>query len=126
MTGHEEGSEVEEGGHHGPSSAVEIEKAAKSAATKREFYDQLEREIASLISGERDYVANSANVASLVYHQLNARSAGQVNWVGFYFFKPKQNRQLVLGPFHGLPACIRIPWGKVRTDAKVVDASLLD
>eukprot|EP01101_Sappina_pedata_P000359 TRINITY_DN10383_c0_g1_i1.p1 TRINITY_DN10383_c0_g1~~TRINITY_DN10383_c0_g1_i1.p1 ORF type:complete len:164 (-),score=61.66 TRINITY_DN10383_c0_g1_i1:68-559(-) len=63
----------------------------------------------SLVSGEKDYVANTANISSLVYNQLNSHSAGYVNWVGFYFVRANQ---LVLGPFMGLPACIRIPIGK--------------
>jgi L-methionine (R)-S-oxide reductase len=67
-------------------------------------YAQLARELASLLSGERDAIANAANAAALIFHSLP-----DVNWVGFYFFK---NDELVLGPFQGRPACVRIPLGK--------------
>lgn len=64
------------------------------------IFDQIE----ALISGESDLIANMANISSVLYHQLD-----NVNWAGFYIFK--QN-QLVLGPFHGQPACIRIDLNK--------------
>ncbi|GAB4187072.1 MAG: GAF domain-containing protein [Wenzhouxiangellaceae bacterium] len=67
-------------------------------------YDLLARQAQALLSGERDPVANAANLASLIYHALP-----QVNWAGFYF---TQGEELVLGPFHGQPACVRIPWGR--------------
>src|SRR5690606_19632636 len=57
-----------------------------------------------LLHGERDRVANAANLSSLVYHALPA-----LNWVGFYFYDGKE---LVVGPFQGLPACVRIPLDK--------------
>jgi L-methionine (R)-S-oxide reductase len=70
---------------------------------KPELYDGLASELAALIAGEPDLVANAANMAALVYHALP-----EINWAGFYFTR---DRQLVLGPFQGKPACIRIPWG---------------
>lgn len=57
-----------------------------------------------LMSGEPDLVANAANCASLLAAQLD-----DVNWLGFYFL---QGDELVLGPFQGLPACVRIPVGR--------------
>lgn len=54
--------------------------------------------------GESNLVANCANVSSLLYHTL-----AKVNWCGFYFV---ENRDLVLGPFQGKPACVRIQRGK--------------
>ncbi|MDR6225321.1 GAF domain-containing protein [Desmospora profundinema] len=67
-------------------------------------YQHLLRQAESLMEGERDWLANLANAASLLYHSLN-----QVNWAGFYLMKKEE---LVLGPFMGLPACIRIPISK--------------
>lgn len=60
--------------------------------------------VAALIEGETDAIANMANVASYLYHTLD-----DVNWVGFYRY---DGTELVLGPFHGKPACIRIGMGK--------------
>jgi L-methionine (R)-S-oxide reductase len=57
-----------------------------------------------LLSGERDAIANAANLSAMLYMALE-----QVNWVGFYFLK---GQELVLGPFQGKPACVRIPLGK--------------
>jgi L-methionine (R)-S-oxide reductase len=72
--------------------------------TKDELYRELRSQLAGLLAGENDQVANAANTAALLYHALP-----DVNWVGFYFLK---QGELVLGPFQGLPACIRIPMGK--------------
>lgn len=58
----------------------------------------------SLLAGQRDLVANAANLASLLFHAL-----ADVNWVGFYFLK---NGMLLVGPFQGKPACVTIPVGK--------------
>lgn len=70
---------------------------------------QAEREailttISHITDGEHDLVANCANVASVLYHSLD-----DVNWAGFYLF---DGTELVLGPFHGKPACIRIALGR--------------
>jgi GAF domain-containing protein len=59
---------------------------------------------AALLSGERDQIANLANTAALLWQELN-----DINWVGFYLLK---NGELVLGPFQGKPACVRIAIGK--------------
>lgn len=67
-------------------------------------YPQLLEQAKSLIAGEPDLIANLANISALLYHNLH-----DVNWAGFYLYK---DDQLVLGPFQGLPACIRIPMGK--------------
>jgi GAF domain-containing protein len=71
---------------------------------KPRLYDDLARQLAALIDGERDLVANCANMAALIYHGLP-----ELNWAGFYLAR---QRELVLGPFQGKPACIRIPWGE--------------
>lgn len=56
------------------------------------------------MSGQRDLVANAANLSALLYHALD-----DVNWVGFYFLKEER---LVVGPFQGKPACVEIPLGR--------------
>jgi len=70
----------------------------------RQLYDDLATQLASLLEGESDFVANAANMAALVYHGLPA-----LNWAGFYFAR---GGALVLGPFQGKPACVRIAWGQ--------------
>jgi L-methionine (R)-S-oxide reductase len=72
--------------------------------SKRELYDQLAPQLSSLLAGERDLVANTANFSSLIFHALP-----DLNWAGFYFVK---GDELVLGPFQGRPACVRIAVGK--------------
>lgn len=74
------------------------------SGTKPEQYAQLAEQARALVHGERDRVANAANLSALVYQALPA-----LNWVGFYFF---DGTELVVGPFQGLPACVRIPLGK--------------
>jgi GAF domain-containing protein len=73
-------------------------------ASKAELYATLAAQLSSLLAGERDLIANAANFASLVYHSLP-----DLNWAGFYF---KKEDELVLGPFQGRPACVRIAIGK--------------
>jgi GAF domain-containing protein len=72
--------------------------------TKPALYRALAAQLAALIAGEPDRTANAANMAALLYHGLP-----ELNWAGFYF---AQDRELVLGPFQGRPACVRIAWGK--------------
>lgn len=71
---------------------------------KEAFYTKLAEELAALLAGERDLIANAANTAALLYQRMEA-----VNWAGFYF---RQGDQLVLGPFQGQPACTRIAMGR--------------
>ena len=71
---------------------------------KSEQYLQLAEQARGLMHGESDRTANAANLASLVFHAL-----ADVNWVGFYFH---DGRELVVGPFQGQPACVRIALGK--------------
>ena len=73
-------------------------------ASKRELYDQLATQLSSLLAGERDLIANAANFSSLVFHSLP-----DLNWAGFYFAK---DDELLLGPFQGKPACVRIKIGQ--------------
>ena len=67
-------------------------------------YAELARDLRALLQGERDLVANAANTAALIYDALPG-----VNWAGFYLYK---SGELVLGPFQGKPACVRIAMGK--------------
>jgi GAF domain-containing protein len=75
-----------------------------TTTSKRELYDQLAAQLSSLLAGERDLIANAANFSSLVFHSLP-----DLNWAGFYFAK---DDELVLGPFQGQPACVRIKIGQ--------------
>ena len=74
------------------------------AATPAERYSDLLQQAAALIEGERDLTANAANLSSLLFHTLP-----DLNWAGFYWMK---GGELVLGPFQGKPACVRIAIGK--------------
>lgn len=69
----------------------------------KDSYKLLLKQLEALISYEKDPIANAANLSSFLYHNLE-----QVNWLGFYF---EQGDELVLGPFHGQPACTRLPIG---------------
>ena len=71
---------------------------------KAEQYAQLLGQARALMAGESDHFANAANLSALVYHALP-----DLNWVGFYFY---DGNELVVGPFQGLPACVRIPLHK--------------
>ena len=73
-------------------------------SSKSELYAELASQLSSLLAGERDLVANAANFAALVFHSLP-----DLNWAGFYFVKAGE---LVLGPFQGKPACMRIAFGR--------------
>ena len=91
------------------------------AGSKPEQYAQLLAQARALGAGETDRVANAANLSALIHHALP-----QLNWTGFYFY---DGRELVVGPFQGLPACIRIPLDKgvcgaaasTRTTQRVAD-----
>lgn len=74
------------------------------SGSKPEQYDLLLAQARALIEGESDRVANAANLSALVYHALP-----DLNWVGFYFY---DGRELVVGPFQGQPACVRIALDK--------------
>ena len=74
------------------------------AASKRQLYEELAVQASAMLEGEKDPVANAANLAALVWHILP-----DLNWAGFYFVR---RRELVVGPFQGKPACVRIALGK--------------
>ena len=73
-------------------------------ASKSELYRDLTAQLTALLAGEVDLIANAANAAALIYHGLP-----DINWAGFYF---RKGAELVLGPFQGKPACVRIAIGK--------------
>lgn len=72
--------------------------------SKPEQYAQLAAQARALLSGESDRTANAANLSALIYHTLP-----DLNWAGFYFY---DGTELVVGPFQGLPACVRIALDK--------------
>jgi GAF domain-containing protein len=74
------------------------------AQSKAELYAELIEQARGLMAGESDRIANAANLSALVFDQLP-----DLNWAGFYFF---DGRELVVGPFQGKPACVRIALGK--------------
>jgi GAF domain-containing protein len=81
-----------------------FETAPIHAASKPELYATLVEQMRALLAGERDRVANAANFSALVYDAVP-----DLNWAGFYFF---DGAELVVGPFQGKPACVRIALGK--------------
>ncbi len=78
--------------------------ATSLSGDKPQQYAQLAAQARGLLAGESDRIANAANLSALVYHALPS-----LNWAGFYFF---DGTELVVGPFQGLPACVRIPLDK--------------
>nr|BCX00853.1 MAG: diguanylate cyclase [Bacteroidota bacterium] len=77
---------------------------ALTTTDKAGRYRELARALEALLEGERDWLANLANTAALLWWTLP-----DINWVGFYLYR---NGELVLGPFQGKPACVRIPIGR--------------
>lgn len=74
-------------------------------ANKAEFYRELAQQLEALLTGESDMIANAANTSALMFQMMP-----ELNWAGFYLLKSEG--ELVLGPFQGKPACVRIPVGK--------------
>ncbi|HWJ87793.1 MAG TPA: GAF domain-containing protein [Pelagibacterium sp.] len=74
-------------------------------ATKADLYAQLRTQLGALLSAETDPIANAANTAALLFGAMP-----DVNWAGFYFLRSES--ELVLGPFQGKPACVRIAVGR--------------
>jgi len=79
---------------------------AELPADKSAAYAELARSLRALLEGERDVVANAANMAALLFWSLR-----DLNWAGFYLVEPVRG-DLLLGPFQGKPACVRIPVGR--------------
>ena len=82
-------------------------------AAKQAMYADLRSQLQGLLSGESDFIANTANFSSLVFNTMPG-----LNWAGFYFLK---GEELVLGPFQGKPACIRIKKGRGVCGTTVVE-----
>lgn len=76
----------------------------KYSGKQEENYEMLIKQLKALLDGEKDAIANLANSSALLNQFLT-----EINWVGFYLYK---DSELVLGPFQGLPACVRIPVGR--------------
>ena len=75
--------------------------AAVDTSSKTVFYADLNKQLIGLLTDERDFIANAANLAALVFLIVP-----DLNWAGFYFMR---KGELILGPFQGKPACVRIP-----------------
>lgn len=75
--------------------------AGIESTNKTVFYADLNKQLGGLLDGERDFIANAANLSALVFLMLP-----DLNWVGFYLMR---GNELILGPFQGKPACVRIP-----------------
>ena len=94
-----------------------------SSLSKPELYRELTAQISAVIEGETDAVANMANCAALIFHSVPG-----LNWAGFYLLK---GGELVLGPFQGRAACVRIAFGRgvvgtaaeKRTTIRVADVN---
>jgi L-methionine (R)-S-oxide reductase len=76
---------------------------AEMTEAKAKFYRELDAQLAELLGEDANLIANAANAAALIYHGLPS-----ITWAGFYF---RRGSELVLGPFQGKPACVRIPIG---------------
>jgi L-methionine (R)-S-oxide reductase len=73
--------------------------------SRQENYELVKKQLAALLDGEKNQIANLSNTSALLNQFLD-----RINWIGFYLMD--ENHELVLGPFQGLPACVRIPLGK--------------
>jgi len=90
--------------HDAASAAPWSSKEPWATTDKARLYRDLAQELEALLTGETDPTANAANAAAAIYHSLPV-----LNWAGFYFAR---GEELVLGPFQGKPACVRIPIGR--------------
>jgi GAF domain-containing protein len=79
-------------------------KPLTDTGSKRDFYASLAQQLTGLLHGEPDAIANAANMSALIYELMP-----DLNWAGFYFMR---GPELVLGPFQGKVACVRIPVGR--------------
>jgi GAF domain-containing protein len=90
---------------------------------KAEVYAALLLQLRAMLAGERDWIANTANTAALLFASLP-----DLNWAGFYFVRPGAPDELVLGPFQGGPACVRIRFGRgvCGTAAKMRESLVIE
>jgi len=82
-----------------------FEEQTIQSSSKPEFYRELAGQLQALLDGEADPIANAANTSALIFQMLP-----ELNWAGFYFLQ--SDDELVLGPFQGKPACVRIAVGR--------------
>lgn len=87
------------------SNAYHLPEFGHDAASKAAGYAELDTALAALLSDEHDLIANLANTSALLFTTLP-----QLNWAGFYLLRSPE--ELVLGPFQGKPACVRIALGR--------------
>ncbi|PIJ51440.1 Free methionine-R-sulfoxide reductase [Erwinia sp. OLTSP20] len=85
---------------------------------KQQFYDELNRDLQALVEGETSFLALMSNCSALLYQRLT-----QVNWAGFYLLSEKNT--LVLGPFQGKIACVRIPVGRGVCGSAVSEKAIM-
>ncbi|MCA0151005.1 GAF domain-containing protein [Rossellomorea vietnamensis] len=78
----------------------------KYQGTKEQGFGLVTKQLKALLEGEPNQIANLSNASALLNQFMD-----RINWVGFYLMEEESN-QLVLGPFQGLPACVRIPLGR--------------
>jgi GAF domain-containing protein len=83
---------------------MSVEVKLSEGADKKRLYTGVAEQARALVGGETDLIANAANLSALLFHALP-----DINWAGFYLLK---DGELVVGPFQGQPACIRIPMGQ--------------
>ncbi|QND54181.1 GAF domain-containing protein [Phyllobacterium sp. 628] len=83
---------------------------------KAEFYRELAGQLSALLEGESDAIANAANTSALIFQMMP-----DLNWAGFYFLYSED--ELVVGPFQGKPACVRIPVGRGVCGSAVAQGS---
>jgi L-methionine (R)-S-oxide reductase len=93
---------------------------AELTGSKQEQYAALVEQARALVAGEPDRIANAANLSALAFHALP-----DLNWLGFYFY---DGRELVVGPFQGKPACVRIALGRgvCGTAAQTAQTQVVD
>jgi L-methionine (R)-S-oxide reductase len=84
---------------------------------KLELYAELAKQVNAMVADERDFIANLANASALLFYSLE-----DVNWAGFYLLK---DGELVVGPFQGRPACVRIALGKGVCGASAANRATL-
>lgn len=99
---------------------MSFEMTSIESTDKAGFYTELIGQVRGLLHGEHDRIANAANLAALVWHAVPS-----INWCGFYFY---DGRELVVGPFQGKPACVRIALGRgvCGTAASTRETQLVD
>ncbi|KAI8089428.1 GAF domain-like protein [Halteromyces radiatus] len=82
---------------------------------KEDFYKELAEQIQVITEDQSFWVTNLSNASSVIFHELNSLAYFQekpINWAGFYITNPKNDQQLILGPFQGKVACTEIQFGK--------------